>query len=73
MDITHSLPTHVKSISFSFLSGKDVRDISVKQITNAQLLDNLNMPTVGGLYDPALGPSDRADMWVAAVHCRISG
>ncbi|KAJ9118268.1 hypothetical protein QFC22_004179 [Naganishia vaughanmartiniae] len=69
MDISHSLPTYVKSISFSFLSAKDIRDISVKQITNAQLLDNLNMPTIGGLYDPALGPSDRADI---CATCQLS-
>jgi DNA-directed RNA polymerase I subunit RPA1 len=64
MDIAHSLPTQAKAISFSFLSSRDIKDISVKQITNPILLDNLNMPTTGGLYDPALGPADRADVSV---------
>jgi DNA-directed RNA polymerase I subunit RPA1 len=62
MDIAHSIPTQATSISFSFLSTKEIRDISVKRITNPILLDNLNMPTIGGLYDPALGPSDKSDV-----------
>jgi hypothetical protein len=36
----------------------------VKQIVNPVLLDDLNRPNIGGLYDPALGPSDRSDMLV---------
>lgn len=35
----------------------------MKQIINPVLLDDLNRPNIGGLYDPALGPSDRSDMW----------
>ncbi|KAG8969893.1 hypothetical protein FRC03_000139 [Tulasnella sp. 419] len=62
MDIAHSVPTHVKSISFSFLTSQDIHRISVKQITNPELLDSLNQPNVGGLYDPALGPSSKHDI-----------
>lgn len=62
MNISHSFPSTVSSISFSFLTTEDVRRISVKQITNPQLLDALNRPNVGGLYDPSLGPSDKQDM-----------
>ncbi len=64
MNISHSIPGNVTSISFSFLTSDDVRRISVKQIVNPVLLDDLNRPNVGGLYDPALGPSDRQDMCV---------
>lgn len=64
MNISHSLPSSVTGISFSFLSAEDVRRISVKQIVNPILLDDLNRPNSGGLYDPALGPSDRQDMCV---------
>ena len=64
MNISHSFPATVSSISFSFLTTEEVRRISVKQITNPTLLDELNRPTVGGLYDPALGPSDKQDMCV---------
>lgn len=62
MNISHSFPATVSSISFSFLTTEDVRRISVKQIVNPTLLDELNRPNVGGLYDPALGPSDKQDM-----------
>ncbi|KAJ1302518.1 hypothetical protein OPQ81_002836 [Rhizoctonia solani] len=34
----------------------------VKQIVNPVLLDDLNRPNIGGLYDPALGPSERGDV-----------
>lgn len=62
MNIAHSLPSTVASIGFSFLTTQDVRRISVKQIVNPVLLDDLNRPNIGGLYDPALGPSDHSDM-----------
>ncbi|KAG6842007.1 hypothetical protein C0991_003533 [Blastosporella zonata] len=62
MNISHSLPSTVTGISFSFLTSQDIRRISVKQIVNPVLLDDLNRPNIGGLYDPALGPSDRSDI-----------
>ncbi|KAG8708120.1 hypothetical protein FRC09_001428 [Ceratobasidium sp. 395] len=61
MNIGHPIASHVKSISFSFLNSQDIRRISVKQIVNPVLLDDLNRPNIGGLYDPALGPSERGD------------
>ncbi|KAB5591960.1 DNA-directed RNA polymerase [Ceratobasidium theobromae] len=67
MDVGHPIVSHVKSISFSFLSSQDVRRISVKQVVNPVLLDDLNRPNIGGLYDPALGPSERGD--VCATCC----
>ncbi|KAG8759359.1 hypothetical protein FRC11_002067, partial [Ceratobasidium sp. 423] len=62
MDVGHPIASHVKSISFSFLDSQDIRRISVKQIVNPVLLDDLNRPNIGGLYDPALGPSERGDV-----------
>jgi len=62
MDISNSLPSTPSSLSFSFLTTQDIKRISVKQIVNPILLDNLNRPTVGGLYDPALGPMDSGDV-----------
>ncbi|KAK0190723.1 hypothetical protein F5146DRAFT_1045469 [Armillaria mellea] len=69
MNISHSLPSSVTGISFSFLSAEDIRRISVKQIVNPILLDDLNRPNSGGLYDPALGPSDRQDI---CATCRLT-
>jgi DNA-directed RNA polymerase I subunit RPA1 len=62
MNIAQSTPSTVTSIGFSFLTAQDIRRISAKQIVNPVLLDDLNRPNIGGLYDPALGPSDRSDM-----------
>lgn len=64
MNISHSIPSEVQSVSFSFLNTEDIHRISVKQIVNPTLLDDLNRPNPGGLYDPALGPSDRNDLYV---------
>ncbi|KAJ3763204.1 RNA polymerase I largest subunit [Lentinula raphanica] len=69
MNISHSLPSFVTGVSFSFLTTEDVRRISVKQIVNPVLLDDLSRPNAGGLYDPALGPSDRQDV---CATCRLS-
>ena len=72
MNISHSLPSSVTGVSFSFLTSDDIRRISVKQIVNPVLLDDLNRPNTGGLYDAALGPSDKQDMYVSLL-CFDSG
>ncbi|KAH8830398.1 hypothetical protein DL96DRAFT_1495292 [Flagelloscypha sp. PMI_526] len=69
MNISHSLPTTATSISFSFLSSEDIRRISVKQIVNPVLLNDLGQPNTGGLYDPALGPSEQKDI---CSTCRLN-
>lgn len=62
MDVTRPISSHISGVSFSFLSSEEIRAMSVKQITNPELLDNTQMATAGGLYDPALGPMKRDDM-----------
>ncbi|KIY73811.1 beta and beta-prime subunits of DNA dependent RNA-polymerase [Cylindrobasidium torrendii FP15055 ss-10] len=69
MNISHSLPSTVTGISFTFLTTEDIRRISVKQIVNPNLLDDLNRPNVGGLYDPVLGPSGKQDI---CSTCRLT-
>ena len=64
MNVSLAVPSVVQSVSFSVLTTDDVRRISVKQVTNPVLLDGLNRPNVGGLYDPALGPVHKQDMCV---------
>jgi hypothetical protein len=64
MDIAHPICSTISSVSFSFLTTDDVRRISVKQITNPVQFDSLNQPNIGGLYDPALGPTTHRDMYV---------
>jgi DNA-directed RNA polymerase I subunit RPA1 len=34
-------------------SAEDIQRLSVLEITNPQLFDELSHPTTGGLYDPA--------------------
>lgn len=46
----------MEAVGFSFMTAEEVRRHSVKQITNPNLLDVLEEPVPGGLYDPALGP-----------------
>ncbi|KAI5064715.1 hypothetical protein GOP47_0019410 [Adiantum capillus-veneris] len=49
----------IERVGFSFYNTAEARAISVKQITSPILLDNMENPVPGGLYDPALGPLDQ--------------
>jgi DNA-directed RNA polymerase I subunit RPA1 len=62
MDIGSPLSSEISSLSFTFLTTEDVRSISVQKVDNPILLDNLNLPNRGGLYDPKLGPMSGKDM-----------
>ncbi|KAG6771311.1 hypothetical protein POTOM_022660 [Populus tomentosa] len=46
----------VDSVAFSFLTDEEVHKHSFVKITSARLLDTLDKPVPGGLYDPAMGP-----------------
>ena len=59
MDVSHPAFRQVKAVSFRFYTSDEIRAQSVKALTNAELFDALNHPTVGGLYDAALGPFDK--------------
>lgn len=48
----------VEAVQFSFYTDEEVRKQSFVKITNPTLLDNVDSPVPGGLYDPALGPLD---------------
>ncbi|SCV71244.1 BQ2448_2832 [Microbotryum intermedium] len=64
MNISQPISSQISSISFSYLTSSDIRKISVKQVVNPVLFNNLNEPNKGGLYDPAFGPLNRGDMYV---------
>ncbi|CAM6104025.1 unnamed protein product [Calypogeia fissa] len=49
----------IDSVDFSFYNDEEVHAMSVKQISNPVLFDNLKNPVPGGLYDLALGPLER--------------
>lgn len=50
---TCARPKHVDptSVTFSVLTEKDIKDISVLQIITPLTLDSLGHPILGGLYD----------------------
>ncbi|BGP30582.1 hypothetical protein JCM10296v2_002337 [Rhodotorula toruloides] len=62
MDIANPVASQVTSLSFSYLHAPDIRRMSVKQVVNPVLFDNLNNPNAGGLYDPAFGPLGKGDI-----------
>ncbi|KAL0915444.1 hypothetical protein M5K25_015862 [Dendrobium thyrsiflorum] len=66
----------VESIDFSFYSADEVRKISFKAITKAELLDTKESPVPDGLYDPALGPIKELDTCKScgqqALHCPVT-
>ena len=63
MNISTPIGTEIVSVDFGFYSAKDVENISVKQIVNPTVFDNLGHPTNGGLYDEALGPFLGKSRW----------
>lgn len=71
MDIGTSISSEIASLSFSFLTADDVRNLSVLELDNPVLLDNLNLPNRKGLYDPKLGPMTAKDMWVPVTIYRV--
>ncbi|GFP89671.1 DNA-directed RNA polymerase i subunit rpa1 [Phtheirospermum japonicum] len=52
----------VEAVRFGFMTDEEVRKHSVVKLTNPNLLDILEKPIPGGLYDPALGPLDESSL-----------
>lgn len=55
MDIASTVGSEITAVDFGFLSSAEISKLSVKQITNPEVFDNLGHPVAGGLYDLALG------------------
>ena len=55
------------SILFGFYTEEEVRRISVKKLTKPDRLDAKNCPVPGGLLDPAMGPLNATDKYVAPL------
>lgn len=65
MDISVPVGHEITGVSFSFIDSEEVKRVSVKRIINPVTFDPItNQPTQGGLYDPALGPYDKSQMYV---------
>ena len=68
------LPTRrLKGVHFLSFSTEETKQLSVKEITNPVSFDSLQHPTIGGLYDPAMGPVEMQDFCTTchqkAMHC----
>lgn len=63
----------LSAVQFLSYTGSEIESISRKSITNPNTFDSLLHSNVGGLYDPALGPSDKQDLCGTCglnyVHC----
>lgn len=66
---TRVLTKQVASAAFSFYSADELRALSVKRITNSLAFDQLKQPVPNGLYDPALGPTDKFCRCVCYFNC----
>ena len=49
----------IDSVKFSCMDPERIRQLSVVQISLPDVVDNLNRPIAGGLYDGKMGPIDR--------------
>ncbi|XWS43173.1 hypothetical protein CRYUN_Cryun16bG0080100 [Craigia yunnanensis] len=54
--ITEGATDSVDAVWFTFMTTEEVRKHSFLKVTNANLLDFMERPMPGGLYDPVLGP-----------------
>ncbi|XP_063313713.1 DNA-directed RNA polymerase I subunit RPA1 [Pelobates fuscus] len=63
MLISKDIPwRRLDNISFGIYSSDDIRNLSVKAITNYRYLDSVGNPMANGLYDLALGPADTKEV-----------
>ena len=51
-----------ESVRFGVYSDAELRKLSVVQVHSAEQRDAMNRPLPGGLYDPAMGPTDHYAM-----------
>ncbi|KAK9289691.1 hypothetical protein L1049_007849 [Liquidambar formosana] len=58
MATTEGVTESVEAVRFGFLTDEEVRKHSFVKVTNPILLDSVEKPVPGGLYDPAMGPID---------------
>ncbi|XDV36697.1 hypothetical protein PO909_006431, partial [Leuciscus waleckii] len=52
----------LEGMSFGLYDAKELRRLSVKTVTNPELLDGVGNAALNGLYDLALGPADSKEI-----------
>ena len=64
---------YLSGLKLSLYSPEEIKSLSVKKISNTKTFDVLQNPSLGGLYDPALGPTDKNDLCSTCsqnyIHC----
>ncbi|KAL8612111.1 hypothetical protein ACOMHN_013990 [Nucella lapillus] len=65
-----AITDRLSQMCFRVYTAEETRKMSVKEINDPQPFDNLNLPKIGGLYDPALGCSRNDDV---CATCGLSG
>ncbi|KAL9951314.1 hypothetical protein ACROYT_G043957 [Oculina patagonica] len=53
---------HLDGVKLSLYTPEETKKLSVKKLSNPETFDALLHPNFGGLYDPALGPTDKDDL-----------
>lgn len=74
MTINSDIPSHLlKGVRFSLYDAQQIKQLSVKEITNSAAFDALLRPADGGPYDAALGSSESDDVCTTCgqsnLHC----
>ncbi|KAF2236298.1 beta and beta-prime subunits of DNA dependent RNA-polymerase [Viridothelium virens] len=75
LNISQPIFSKLGGVNFGVLSADEIRELSVKRISNPVTFNALLHPNPGGLYDPALGPySDRPcetcrQLYSCSGHC----
>jgi DNA-directed RNA polymerase I subunit RPA1 len=57
----------VSGVSFSFFDEDEVKKQSVIKLVSTAKFDSLQQPLPGGLYDPAMGSTERDQKYVIFV------
>ena len=71
MDPDRVIVDRLSQMGFRAYSQAEILKLSVKEVTNPQLFDNLQLPTIGGLYDPALGRFIHRNLRLICRYCLI--
>ncbi|KAK9466231.1 hypothetical protein V1512DRAFT_276670 [Lipomyces arxii] len=59
MNISKPVGSEITDVEFGYFTTREIKNLSVKQITHPQVFDALGHPMAGGLHDLALGAFDR--------------
>ena len=59
----------ISSVSFTSYSAAEIEKLSCRKVFNPETFDTLLHPNPGGLYDPALGPTEKFDY---CITCGLS-